>query len=209
MEHVRGAPPGRAGRLWLRRRLEMAERGADILDSKLRILRSELQRLVLLEQRTGEAWARAGREARLWADRAVVLGGERAVRLAAGSSPATVTISLTTSMGVRHPSEAVCAVPEPDVDAPPSSNAALPLASDRHRQALDAAVQHAAVSAAVRIVEAELQSTRLRLRAIEHRWIPRLRRALADVAVVLEEEEHADAVRLRWSVEQVAEEDER
>ena len=35
-------PPGRAGRLWLQRRLETARRGAGLLDRKLRILQAQL-----------------------------------------------------------------------------------------------------------------------------------------------------------------------
>ena len=41
MSTVRRVPPGRAGRLWLQHRLAVAQRGADLLDQKLRILRSE------------------------------------------------------------------------------------------------------------------------------------------------------------------------
>ena len=39
-------PPGRAGRMWLRRRLATAERGREQLDRKLRILLPDLQRLL-------------------------------------------------------------------------------------------------------------------------------------------------------------------
>ena len=34
---VRGQPPGRAGRVWLQRRLDVASRGATMLETKLRI----------------------------------------------------------------------------------------------------------------------------------------------------------------------------
>jgi V/A-type H+/Na+-transporting ATPase subunit D len=40
-------------------------------------------------------------------------------------------------------------------------------------------------------------ATRYRLRAIEDRWIPRLEQALAEVTLALEEQELADAARLR------------
>ncbi|HSO55578.1 MAG TPA: V-type ATPase, D subunit, partial [Actinomycetes bacterium] len=53
-------PPGRAGRLWLRGRLATAERGLDLLDRKLRILRREQERLRLLERRTAEELRRRG-----------------------------------------------------------------------------------------------------------------------------------------------------
>jgi V/A-type H+-transporting ATPase subunit D len=58
-------------------------------------------------------------------------------------------------------------------------------------------VQHAAAAEALRVIEAEALATRHRLRAIEDRWIPRLEHALAEVTLALEEQELADAVRLR------------
>jgi len=201
---IRGVPPGRAGLLWLRHRLAMAQRAAELLERKLRILHIEMERLTLLEQRTREVWSRENRAAQLWAGHTVLLGGDRAVRLASPQAPATVTISSATSMGVRYPSDAVCTPPEPELAAGSMSNAALSLAVDCHRRALDAAVQHAATSAARRIVEAEHASTKLRLRGLEERLIPRLQDATSELALELEESEHADAVRLRWSDAQLS-----
>ena len=43
----------------------------------------------------------------------------------------------------------------------------------------------------------EATATRLRLQAVTSRWIPRLQVALAAVEQALDENEHADAVRLR------------
>jgi hypothetical protein len=45
MTSARRTPPGRAGRLRPGRGLDVAERGADLLEQKLRIPRSEHQRL--------------------------------------------------------------------------------------------------------------------------------------------------------------------
>ena len=50
-------PPGRAGRIWLRRRLATARRGRDQLDRKLRILQPELQRQRIRAARSHEEWA--------------------------------------------------------------------------------------------------------------------------------------------------------
>lgn len=201
---LRGMPPGRAGQLWLRHRLAMAERAAELLERKLRILRTELERLALLEQRTREAWSLENRQAQLWAERTVLLGGDRAIRLAVPQEGATVTMTLATSMGVRYPDDARCTLPAPGHEAASMSNAALSLAVETHGRALEAAVRHAAASAARRIVEAEQHATRLRLRGLEDRWIPRLEDALHELALGLEESEHADAVRLRWSSAQLA-----
>ena len=193
------APPGRAGRLWLQRRLATAQQGADLLDHKLHILRTERERLALKHERTSTAWEAASREATTWLLRGVLLGGERSVRLSSGHALADVEIAWEQPMGVRYPAEATCAVPEPAADSAPMSNAALVTARECHRRALQAAVEHAVVEAAVQVLEAEERATRRRLRAIEERWIPRLREALAEVQLKLEEEEHADGVRLRWA----------
>lgn len=189
-------PPGRAGRLWLRGRLQIAERGLDLLDRKLRILRGEQERLALLAQRTGDDFQRACTEAETWLLRAALLGGQRALRLAADGQPADVTVAWRDTMGIRYPTEASCSPPQ---QTSPSlvTTAALDRAVAAHRAALAAAVRHAAASAAVRTVDAEVTATRQRLRAIQDRWIPRLQATVTEVELALDELEHADAVRLR------------
>ncbi len=193
------APPGRAGRQWLNHRLRTARQGADLLDHKLRVLRTERERLALQEERTARAWDAASREADSWLLRGVLLGGERAVRLSSDGGLADVRIVWEQRMGVRFPAEATCTPSEPSPDTPSVANAALLMARESHRRALEAAVQHAVVEAAVRVLQAEELATRRRLRAIEDRWIPRLQEALAEVQLRLEEEEHSDGVRLRWA----------
>ena len=189
-------PPGRAGRLWLTGRLRVARRGADLLDRKLRILQAELGRFREGEARTAAEWDRCCADAERWLLRAAMIGGERAVRLAADGQPATVTIPYTVTMGVRHPASPACLIPASVTwDGP-----VLTRTRQAHAAALAAAVQYAAAAEALRVIEAEVLSTRYRLRAIEDRWIPRLERALAEVTLALEEQELADAVRLRLAV---------
>ena len=189
-------PPGRAGSLWLTRRLQVARRGADLLDRKLRILQAELDRFREAEARTAAEWDRCCADAERWLLRASMLGGERAVRLAADGRPATVTIPYTVTMGVRHPAAPACQIPAPVTwDGP-----VLTRTRQSHAAALAAAVRHAAAAEALRVVEAEVLATRYRLRAIENRRIPRLEQALAEVTLALEEQELADAARLRLAV---------
>jgi V/A-type H+/Na+-transporting ATPase subunit D len=189
-------PPGRAGRLWLTRRLQVARRGADLLDRKLRILQAELGRFREAEARTAAEWDRCCADAERWLLRAAMLGGERAVRLVADDRPATVTIPYTVTMGVRHPAGPFCLIPAPVTwDGP-----VLTRTRQAHAAALAAAVRYAAAAEALRVVDAEVLATRYRLRAIEDRWIPRLEQALAEVTLALEEQELADAARLRRAV---------
>jgi len=187
-------PPGRAGRLWLERRLEVARRGADLLDRKLRILQSELDRLRSSAEQTAREWDRSCATAELWLLRAGLLGGQRAIRLASqGGQFADVTISHAVTMGARHPADAACAMPRPTGwDGP-----AVAGAREAHRAALAAAVRHAVATGALRVIEAEAVATRYRLRAVRDRWIPRLEQALAEVTFSIEELERADGARLR------------
>jgi V/A-type H+/Na+-transporting ATPase subunit D len=193
-------PPGRAGRLWLQRRLETARRGADLLDRKLRILQSELDRLRESAAQTATEWDRCQADANRWLLRAGMLDGQRAIRLSADSSFADVTISYAVSMGVRFPAGATCTIPPPAAwDGP-----ALTTARHAQRAALTAAVRHAAAAEALRVIEAEALATRYRLRAVKDRWIPRLEQALAEVTFAIEEQERADAARLRLATSTLA-----
>ena len=186
-------PPGRAGRLWLTRRLQVARRGADLLDRKLQILQAELGRRRADAALTAAEWDRCCADAQRWLLRAAMLGGQRAVRLAADGQAADVTISCDVTMGVRHPGGTTCRIPVPATwDGP-----ALAATRQAHGAALSAAVRHAAAAEALRVIEAEALATRYRLRAVRDRWIPRLEQALAEVTFALEEQELADAARLR------------
>lgn len=190
-------PPGRIGRLWLRNRLDVATHGADLLEQKLRALREEERRLALLAERTEDAWTRAAREASSWLLRAGLIGGERSLRLATVSAPATVEVRWTVEMGVRYPAEARCAVPDRGTALP--GGAALIAAEHAHRVALDAAVQHAAAREAIRRVRREVQDTRQRVRALNRNWIPRLEAALVRRELELEEQERSEGVQRRWA----------
>lgn len=189
-------PPGRAGRMWLVRRLETARRGADLLDRKLRILQGELARLQAAAVETAVQWDKCQADARTWLLRAALLGGERAIRLADDGQAADVRVSYETTMGIRYPAKTTCTVP-PAVtwDSP-----VLAGARQAHRAALAAAARHAAVTASVHVIDDEVRVTRYRLRAIQDRWIPGLEQALADVTFTIEELERADAARLRLAM---------
>ena len=63
-------PPGRAGRLWLTRRLAVARRGADLLDRKLQVLRRELDRRRDSAARAAGEWERRRADADGWLLRA-------------------------------------------------------------------------------------------------------------------------------------------
>ena len=201
MTDVRGMPPGRAGKVWLSRRLAVASRAADLLDQKVQVLRQEAERFALLSERSEAEWTRTAQEAQLWSMRAALVGGQAALRAATDARPAGLSIAREVTMGVSHPADVVWD-PSPD---PPHVEAltygpATVSAVAAHRVALEAAVRHAVDLAALRAVTEELAVTRRRLRAVTDRWIPRLEGALVRVRLGLEETERAEGVGLRWAL---------
>ncbi len=188
------APPGRAGRLWLERRLLAARRGADLLDRKLRILEADLAELAVYAGQAEREW----NELAAAADRALLiaslLGGQRAITLAASPGYAQVSVRFTEAMGVRRPADASC-----DPPPEPGTWASQPVVHARHahQEALNAAVKYAVAARALQVVETETAATRVRLRSIKDRLIPRLEQARNQVVLTIDEQERSDGARVR------------
>jgi V/A-type H+/Na+-transporting ATPase subunit D len=186
-------PPGRAGRLRLERRLQVARRGADLLDRKLRILQRELPRLRAEAASAARDWEQCAADADRWLLLAALLGGQRAIRLAGSDAPAEVDVTYAVTLGVRHPAACTCTFPAPRG----CGGATIAAARHAHEAALEAAARSAAASAALQTMETETATTRLRLRAVRDRWIPLLEQARSEVALAIDEQERADGARLR------------
>lgn len=199
MPATRQVPAGRAGMLWLRHRLAIATRGADLLQQKLTILTAEEQRLQLLTQHTAREWREAADRAERWLVRAALLGGQSAVRAVALPATAEAEPTWTTVMGLRYPGEPRCRLPDRPAEAAPLGSAALVEAERACRVAVPAALRHGAATAALRRVRVEVAATRQRVRALERHWIPQLQQSLAAAALQMEELDHGDAVRRRWA----------
>jgi V/A-type H+-transporting ATPase subunit D len=189
-------PPGRAGRPWLAHRLEVARRGAELLDEKLRALMRERARLEPVVAQAREDWERSARDAERWLTRAAVMGGERQLALSSAAvvAPAAVTVRWRAILGVSCPAETTV------VSAPQGAlggGAALHCAAAAHRRALETALEIAAAQGALRRIDAELRATRLRRNAIVRTWIPAHEGALRHLELGLEELEREDGARLR------------
>jgi V/A-type H+-transporting ATPase subunit D len=196
MAHTQRIPPGRAGRTWLRRRLETAVRGREQLDRKLRILLPEQERLRIQVDRRRRDWATTTATARTWLLRATLLGGQDAIRHATAERPIPVEIVWTTVMGVRYPTDVRVGVEDVNDENPPG-NAAIRPATVSFRAALIAGVWAAASEEALRLIDAEIATTRRRLRALDKQLLPWLRVALTAVELSLEQAEQEDGMRLR------------
>ena len=187
-------PPGRAGRLWLDRRLGAARRGADLLDRKLRILQAELGGLREDAARTEREWRERSAEAERALLIAALLGGQRAARLATGSGHADVRIGYAVTIGVRHPARGSSRRRPGRIRGPGSRSSRHGWRTARRSPRRSG---HAVAAEAVRVIEAETTATRYRLRAIRDRLIPSLEQARAEVALAIDELERADGARLR------------
>jgi len=194
---LHGLPPGRAGLPWLARRRAMAERGSDLLERKLRILLAEEQDYALRAERTRADWQDAARQLDRWMLRSALLSGERALRLATDGADARVAVDWRLTMGVRYPADAACSVARPGGFQ--ADNTALHEAGDAARRAVGAGVDHAVATAALDAIRAEIAATRRQLRALDHRWLPRLEAAQARLLIQLDDIEHDEHVRLRWA----------
>jgi vacuolar-type H+-ATPase subunit D/Vma8 len=194
-------PPGRAARLRLRHSLDVALRGADLLEQKLRILHSEHQRWLAAEAAARHDWHERLQKAETWLLRGLLLSGEHALQTATPAARADVTTAWTTTMGVHHPAETSCTPVERAPTEPTPGNTALAHAEAAYRDALRAAADYATATAAARLLGTEAHTTRRRVRALRRHWIPRLTDTLTAIDLALEQNEHEDTVRRRWAAE--------
>jgi V/A-type H+-transporting ATPase subunit D len=194
-------PPGRAGRLWLLRRLAVARTGYDALEQKRRALAQQLERLDELIGEARREWDERAREAEVWWQRAAVLAGERPLELACDSinGRAEVRLAWRNALGVVYPSDASVALPTTEL-VPSAGSSAVAFAADAHRHALEAAAELGATELARARTERELRATTQRLRVLERRWIPSHEHELREVELALDESDREEAARVRWVI---------
>jgi V/A-type H+-transporting ATPase subunit D len=202
---VRSVPPGRAGRLWLLGKLAAAHRSGDLLDQKRQLLLREHARVSALAESARLDWERACQEAERWIVRLTLLGGQRELQVLASGREATARFEVVwkTSMGLEHPEDGRCVLPQADPVLDSSGNAAGAPTVEAYRAALVAAAAHAVAEESKRRVEGELASTRRRLRSITRRRIPELDSLLGELELKLDAAELEDHVVGRWAREQL------
>jgi V/A-type H+-transporting ATPase subunit D len=183
--------------MWLRRREQTARHALDLLDRKLRILRTEQERFQLIAGEAEKRWQQAASTAERWGARAGALTGRDGFRCAATGRPASAHVHWADVMGVSYPSHADIVLP----DAPPGmrspGSAAMDRAVDAYRAAVRAAAEHTVAQSACQIIDAEVLAVRMRRTAIAQRWLPQVQRLLAELENRLEENERAETVRWR------------
>ena len=159
-------PPGRAGRLWLERRLAIAQHAGELLKQKLAILNHEEQRLAERAADGAAEWRRLCAESETWTLRAAVLSSRRALRIASGGTTAQADIEMGFTIGVEHPVSGEVRLKKQQ-DLPVAGSAAVTEAAEAASAAVEAALSAAVATAALRTVQAELATTRRTLRAVD------------------------------------------
>ncbi len=191
----------RAARLRLIGRLELARHAAELLHGKEQALQRERLRLEGHAERAHRQWVESCELAATWLQRSRCLGAsdELAALVGRGPAPAAVTIEWQTSMGITYPDNVEC---RPADQPGLASTAALQPAIDAHHRALEFAATHAATTAALNRLDAELATTRRRRRAIADRLLPTLEADLDDLELHLDEQDREEALRVHLAAEQ-------
>ena len=190
---------GKAARLVLRRQLEVARRGAELLSRKRQALLAEQRRLREVAAAATTEWTEAIIEAERWLARAALLDGADEVARIASYIERTpeLTVAWEPLMGIVRPRIAGLEQgPTPPISSLGGSSA-LHYAALAYRRATRAAAEQAAAQIALERVSHELATVARRARAIERRWIPRHETDLAGLELSLEETEREEAARLR------------
>ncbi len=187
---------GRSGKARVARKLETARRGSTLLDRKQHILADELERLELFADQSRKTWEERARIAATWLQRSAAMDGREHIAAATSDGTAVVNVSWGGAMGVSYPEDAAVLLPP---ERHPGGSSALSYTAQSHRDCLAAAARCAAANRARLLVSTELTMTRMRQRAIENTWIPRLEARLITIQRQLDEQELEEDLRVRWA----------
>jgi V/A-type H+/Na+-transporting ATPase subunit D len=184
-----------------RSRIALAGQGRDLLTEKRAALMREFQRIsaaVLEAVRDLERRAAAGRSA---LGEALALDGPETVRSAAVAATGTIDVELSTRMvaGVQLIELAHSPVGRPRIGrgyAITTSSPRIDAAAEAFERQLDALLDVVAIELTLRRLAEQIASTTRRVNALEHVVIPDLEAERDFIALVLEERELEDRVRL-------------
>jgi len=193
-------PPGRAGRTWLVGRLEIARRGAELLDRKRQALLREQARVRAEADDAEREWSIAAAQAASWTARAMVLDGPSRLELLARhvDGDAMLELSWSNLMGARVPRVQRLVVPAPPPVSALGGSSAAVIAARACGEAVRAAARCAVAQRAEAELTAELGRAARRLRALQERWIPQHEDALARLDLSLDESQREQAARVQW-----------
>jgi len=192
-------PPTRMNLLRIRRSLQLAESGREILEKKRDILMVELRNFAYDLQRTREELIRALSEAFSHIEKAAVhLGIERVERIAnAMRIPVDFDVDYRSIMGVTVPKVKLKGEkPQPEYGFLGTS-IHLDFAFKKFCTLLDLICRLAELEESVYRIADAVESSQKRINALKHVHIPRYRRIIKNIETVLEEREREEFVRMK------------
>ena len=185
-----------------RARIRLAAQGRDLLKERRTALVHEFNRLGASALASIDALDRDAADAGRLLGLAVAAHGPEPVQSAALAAQGEVEVSLRT--------RSVAGVPIVEIDAEPvarartdrgyslaATSARLDEVAERFEAVLDRLLELAVLELSVRRLADEIARTTRRMNALEHVVVPRLESERAHIALVLEEREMEDRVRLR------------
>lgn len=193
----------RSEELRLKERIELAESGHDILEKKRDGLIHEFMEIVGEAKDVNENLAEAYTEAQRKLRNARVFDGEDAVKAAALSKANGPSISTETSniMGVLVPQISSDEEMRKDVldrnYGLSSTTSRIDAVADSHEKLLEDIVEAAEVQTKVLRLLEEIEKTKRRVNALEHKTIPEMKQALETVSQGLEEREREETFRMK------------
>ncbi len=192
--------PTRSNLIRVKKDLQFAREGYEILDRKREVLTSELVRVAHeAEAMQKEVWDilekayAALRKARL------TLGSDH-VEWAALAANKSVDVGLKFRgiMGVASPVIEATGEPPTKLYSPGGTNAALDEATAMFREALLRVPQLSMLVTTVWRLAGELRKTQRRVNALQHIFIPNYEATVAFIVSSLEEREREETFRLKW-----------
>ncbi len=192
--------PTRSNLIRVKKDLQFAREGYEILDRKREVLTTELVRVAHeAEAKQKEVWDLLDKAYRALEKARLTLGSDN-VEWAALAANKSVEVSLKFRgiMGVAIPVIEATGEPPVKLYSPGGTNAALDEATATFREALLRIPDLSMLVTTVWRLAGELRKTQRRVNALQHIFIPNYEATVAFIVSSLEEREREETFRLKW-----------
>lgn len=192
--------PTRSNLIRVKKDLQFAREGYEILDRKREVLTTELVRVAHeAEVMQKEVWALLETAYRALEKARLTLGSDN-VEWAALAANKSVEVSLKFRgiMGVAIPVIEASGEPHARLYSPGGTNAALDEATSTFREVLVRVPKLSMLITTVWRLAGELRKTQRRVNALQHIFIPNYEATVAFIVSSLEEREREETFRLKW-----------
>jgi len=196
--------PTRSEELKLKEKIDLAENGHDILEKKRDGLIHEFMEIVDEAKEVDEELADVYSEAKLKLMLARIYDGEDAIKanaLASANGEPEITSETNNIMGVLVPeisseSEIRTRILDREYGVT-SASSRIDSAADKHEELLEQIVEAAETQTKLLKLLNEIEKTKRRVNALEHKVIPEMKDALDMVSQSLEESEREETFRMK------------